>query len=374
VRPSATLVPDVPVRRNEHAIILLATTVPPYRRRVIDALAQHFPDRFAVLAGEEFFDPTIRLDASHDRLHVIKNLFFFNRRLLWQRGVLKVSVSAPITIMELNPRVVSTWLILLARRALGRRSILWGHSWPRAGARSRSDVIRHCMRRLATALVVYSNTEAEELRAKMPTTTVVAAPNALYPRALSGAAMSRTDPTDFLFVGRLVPAKRADLLLEAFGVALDRLPSDTNLVFVGDGPLRSSLVQRGEVIASGRVRFTGEINEFESLRAIYATTAASVRPGDVGLSLTQSLWFGVPALIAWRETHSPEFEAAEAGRNSLFYASDSVTALAECLVAFAADRATWLSRREEIARACAETYSIEAMVEPIASLVRTLSR
>lgn len=48
----------------------------------------------------------------------------------------------------------------------------------------------------------------------------------------------------------------------------------------------------------------------EDIYDVYANALVSVSPGYVGLSLTQSLSFGVPMLIAIDEAHVPEIDAA----------------------------------------------------------------
>ena len=50
------------------------------------------------------------------------------------------------------------------------------------------------------------------------------------------------------------------ILLDAFGLAVDGLPSATELVFVGKGPLSEALAARAERSpARDRIRFVGEI-------------------------------------------------------------------------------------------------------------------
>src|SRR5207248_11625357 len=132
------------------------------------------------------------------------------------------------------------------------------------------------------------------------------------------------------------------------------------------------LIARSTDLFPDRIRFLGEITDFEELRRVYGTALASVSPGYVGLSLTQSLWFGVPAIIARDEPHSPEIEAARKDFNSLFIESDSVDALSDALVRVENDRDAWLARRPEIARDCATRYSVESMIDPIVKLVEAL--
>jgi glycosyltransferase involved in cell wall biosynthesis len=221
------------------------------------------------------------------------------------------------------------------------------------------------MRRLADAIVVYTDTQARELRERMPGAAIYAAPNGLYSRVLAESG-SGAEPRDVVFSGRLIPAKKPGLVVDAFLAALPELDEETRLVLVGDGPLREELEQRVPASVSGRVLFLGEVTNFEALRETYATALCSVSPGYVGLALIQSLWFGVPAIIARDEPHSPEIEAAVAGHNAVVIESDSVGAMRDALVQLTRERETWLERREAIASSCVERYSIESMVSSIA--------
>ena len=113
---------------------------------------------------------------------------------------------------------------------------------------------------------------------------------------------------------------------------------------------------------------------YEPLRAVYDTALCSVSPGYVGLSLIQSLWFGVPAIIARDEPHSPEIEAALEGHNAVIVESDSVSAMRDALLQVAGHRDDWVARRPAIASACVARYAVESMVASIASAMRRRSR
>jgi glycosyltransferase involved in cell wall biosynthesis len=357
------------------SVALVQTTVPTYRRPFLEALDERLHGCLRVLAGSDYFDPTIQLDPGSRPTIVLTNRYLFGRRLLWQRGAVGGAMGADVVIAELNPRILSTWFVLLLRRALGRPIILWGHAWPRQGAQAQSDALRQLMRRLASGVLVYTQTEARDLRRLLPGRLVEAAPNALYPLAArpTRADLDGRRATNLVFVGRLVEAKKPRLLLDAFLVARDDLPPDTQLVFVGDGPLRPELEAQAALRSHDRVVFTGTRSELEDLRAVFAGALANVIPGYAGLSLIQSLWFGVPSLIARDEPHSPEIEAAVEGVNSVFFGSDSVTSLRDALVALAGEREEWRRRRGDIARECASRYSLDGMVDAFVRVVETVA-
>ena len=85
-----------------------------------------------------------------------------------------------------------------------------------------------------------------------------------------------------LFVGRLMPQKGIDLLLEALAL----LPADVGLDVVGDGPDRPSLEARALTLGVGtRVRFHGAVKQF-SLPAFYQRAFALIVPSaEEGLGL-----------------------------------------------------------------------------------------
>ena len=311
----------------------MQTVVPDYRTRFYEDLAREV-GAYTLMAGAA--------DWSTDIAHVetvpsvrVRNRYFAGRRLLWQSGVLRAAASADVVIVSLNPRIRLELGHPHHAQVAAGRTLLWGHAWPRRG---RSDRARDVFRRLASTLIVYTETEARELREHSPGTDVVAAPNGLYRRAEIGPVEARS-AADVVFVGRLNPSKKPVLLLDAFISAAPRLPADVRLVFVGDGPQRKLLEQRAsDAGLADRVVFTGHIADVEELRAIYGQAIVSVSPGYVGLSLIQSLGYGIPMLIARDEPHSPEIEALVEGENGSLFTSDSPDSLAESLVATAAER------------------------------------
>lgn len=91
----------------------------------------------------------------------------------------------------------------------------------------------------------------------------------------------------YLFVGRLVDYKRADLAVNAFG------SNGRRLLVVGDGPLEGKL----KSMASGNIEFLGWVKQ-EELRSLYSRCRAVVFPGeeDFGLVPVEAQACGKPVL------------------------------------------------------------------------------
>lgn len=356
------------------SVALVQTVVPDYRTPVFRRLDELLGGDLNLYAGDRYFDPTVETDASAGSLRLpVHNHFFGGRRLLVQTGHWRAVFGARTAILELNPRILSNWLLLLARRAAGRRTLVWGHAWPRSGRTSHSDRVRQLMRRLAREVIVYSESEATALRPELPEGQVFAAPNALYGGDYDPPTQLRPDTGPaFLFVGRLVPAKRPELLLRAFLEARRELPEGAKLYVVGDGPERSTLMRIVRLELGDDtdvVRLFGHSTDTALLSSLYSSSIASVSPGYVGLSLIQSLYHGVPMIIAGDEPHSPEIEAAVEGFNAVFFEAGSVHGLASRLIEVARAADEWAARRDEIARVCRQDYSVDAMAQRMCAAV-----
>lgn len=112
---------------------------------------------------------------------------------------------------------------------------------------------------------------------------------------LAGAASVEPKVPTILFMGRLVPQKRLDVLLDAFRQIVTRRKA--NLLICGDGPLRSEIVQRIARYQLGdSVRLIGyRDNPFPILRAAKLFLSTSDYEG-LPNSLLEAQALGIPAV------------------------------------------------------------------------------
>jgi glycosyltransferase involved in cell wall biosynthesis len=112
-------------------------------------------------------------------------------------------------------------------------------------------------------------------------------------------APSVRPPTrDVVFVGRLVPIKRLDLLLSAMALVKRDIPG-VRLSIVGDGPLRASLEQMvRETGLAGNVVFEGHRSDVNSILAEARVFVLTSDTEGVSLSVMESLACGVPAVVS----------------------------------------------------------------------------
>lgn len=122
-----------------------------------------------------------------------------------------------------------------------------------------------------------------------------------------------------LCVGRLDPAKRVDLLVDA--AALD---SEIEVVIAGDGPDRARLEGR----ASGRVRFAGHVSERE-LAELYATCrAVFYAPADEDFGMVPYEAFRAAKPVITTTDAGGPLEVVRDGENGLIVAPDALSVAA----------------------------------------------
>jgi len=335
-----------------------------YRLPVMQLVCDHFGNRLRIFAGDRAYDTSIRLIEPGALHQVTLRNIFLPSQLLLQNIDSGAYLRCDVLLLDLNPRMLHAWPILIMRRLLGRRTVLWGHAWPRAGRTSLSEPLRHVMRGLATALVAYTESQAADLRIAHPGKEVYAAPNALYRRA-DCIFDATTHRDSVVYVGRLTATKKPLLLIKAF----DRLASEDPLIrltIVGDGAQLDGVKAAAHTSPhASRISVMGHVSDQDRLREIYAKAIVSVSPGYVGLAATQSFAFGVPMIISRTEPHAPEIEAAVDGKNSAFFITDDVCDLARTLKSVISEQDVWHSRGPGISRQCGEAYSVERMAEGV---------
>jgi len=356
------------------SLTILQTCLPDYRLPFFERLMITRPEA-RLLCGREYFTKSLALCREPARWRsIVENHFLFRRGILWQSEVMRPAMKADVLIAEFNPRVLSTWWILIYRWLAGKPTLLWGHLWGQHGPQWLARHVRLLMLRLADGMICYTRSQRDELKRILPEQPAWAASNSCVTRAQCMATEAPTSAGCVTYVGRLIGDKKPALLLEAFARALDRLPSDARLLLIGDGGERAALKARVvELGLTGRVEMPGHVGSEAELKKIYARSAVAVSPGYVGLSAIQAMAFGVPMLISRDEPHSPEIEACVEGKTAAFFGTDDADALADKLVEFYTPRSPWRTRREVISRFVAENYTFDGMVETFVEAIEAVT-
>ncbi len=193
----------------------------------------------------------------------------------------------------------------------------WAQENVAAGERSR---VRYALRaalerrvlRRADAHVVLSSAFRRELveRCRVrPWDVHVWAPGVAFELFTPGdrsRARARLDIEERAFVAvcvrRLVPRMGLDVLLDAWEQIQEELPAGSELLLVGDGPLRDALAQRTvHAPLSGSVRLLGRLAEEDLVQAYRAADVAvvpSVSLEGFGLVVPEAAACGTPSIVS----------------------------------------------------------------------------
>lgn len=156
----------------------------------------------------------------------------------------------------------------------------------------RLAAIRRC-----EAALFYCQAHLQEVVCKIgECTKLYVAPNSI---AVSDPIPERAfeERDAVLFVGSFLARKGLDRLVRLFSAALPQLPDKVQLVLVGDGPERERIEKLiFELGLQRRIQMPGRIDTPEALNPYYARALVSVSLDQAGLSVLQSMGFGVPFL------------------------------------------------------------------------------
>lgn len=280
---------------------------------------------------------------------------------------------------------------LIKAKLFGIPTVLWGHGYSKQEKGWR-QWLRDRVARLAGAILLYNHTAAKQFieRGWKPDRVFVAL-NSLDQEPIQRARQYWLDHPDqlaqfrqenglgdgpvALFVSRLLPENRLDLLLHA-ALTLGREFPDLRVVIVGTGPDEPRLKQLAQELGVADIsRFTGAIFDEEQLAPWFLSASVLAYPTNMGLSVLHSFGYGLPVVTTNRPTaHGPEIESLETGYNGLLYADGDADQFTQTLAQIFRDP----QLREQLSRNALETiktrFNIQSMVDGMESAVRYACR
>ncbi|MCK5928673.1 MAG: glycosyltransferase [Nocardioides sp.] len=344
---------------------LYLAVLPAYRAQCVEVLLE-CNDHVKLYASDAHLDRSVRTGIAGHMYQRVRMLRV--GPLFIQVGGWRDAWRSDGLVVDLNPRSVTAWGLLILRRLGGKHTVTWGHLSPRSGRDSPTRHLRKAMRRLSRGFVAYTPGQAQSARLEIPDQPAWVASNALYTRSQLLRPWLAKERTNAIYVGRLEAEKRVHLLVQAFALFVRSDDKDVRLTIVGDGDQREAL--EAECMRLGienRVDFHGWVYDFDNLASLYASSFTSVSPGFAGLGLTQSLGFGVPQIVADDQPHSPEIELADTPGAVHWFQGESIESLHSTLDLTYANRNSVPLDNLQIH--IATFYTAEAMAEGLLASV-----
>jgi glycosyltransferase involved in cell wall biosynthesis len=284
-------------------------------------------------------------------------------------------------------KFISNLLLALLCKLRGIAVLHWGFGYhPPRGTRE-SDVphklvgvttaIKKWFTRLADGFIAYTKSGAERLiESGYPRERTFFVQNTidmteqlrLYEaeRGTDEAAIRRefglrADSAVFVFIGRLVPIKRVDQLIEAVRrINRDQLSERfVEAVIIGAGMCEVELREQAADVPG--IHFLGALPPNDQVARCLKIGVATVVAGMVGLVANHAFAHGSPVITRDLDTHSPEIEYIEHEKSGLIVPGDLDDFAAT--LARLADSPEWQTRLSEGALQAREALRMDSMAE-----------
>ena len=265
---------------------------------------------------------------------------------LWQSGAIRIALRRDLdTLVFLGVCWhVSTWVAAVVGRLSGKRVIMWTHGFYGTESRSRM-LFRGCFLKLANYLMFYGNHARNIAIEKgfdphrmctiynsLDVCSQRAIRATITPAQTTGLRcklFAHPECPTLIFIGRLIPEKKLDLILQA----MHRLREEgrrINLVIIGTGPDEAALKLLAiELTLDNHVCFYGKCYKESEVAPLLAMSDICVTPGSIGLTCMHALVYGTPVITHNDpNTQGPEYEAVIPGVTGAFFEKGSVESLA----------------------------------------------
>ena len=367
--------------------------LPHYRVRFYELLAERGSFEYVVFHGAPpSWVGTPELDGPfafsqrrvHNREFRIGPLTLIYQPVVWE--ILTGGYDAIVITTE--SKFISNLLLVLLGKLRGIAVLYWGFGYhPPRGSRE-SDVpnrpllvvttfIKKCFTKLSDGFIAYTKSGAERLiesgypreRTFFVQNTIdmteqvrlYEAERATDPQAIRREFGLRPDSIVFAFIGRLVPIKRVDQLIEAIRcINRDGLSEHfIEALIVGSGMCEEEL--KAQAVEMPGIHFLGGLPPNDKVARALKVSAATVVAGMVGLVANHAFAHGRPVITRVLDTHSPELEYIEHEVNGLIVPGDLDDFAAT--LARLADDAEWQEHLAQGALKTREALRMDDMAE-----------
>lgn len=339
----------------------------PYRVPLFEQLASRCQDGLSVASGRPRAAESLEVAESiagvttHtlENRHYGRGVWYF----CWQSGLVSWlrAWNPDVLIVEANPRYVSTPVAISWMQRRGRKVLGWGLGTQPVthGLYRLRRLLRPGFLRMFDGLIAYGTRAAEEYAAAgMARERIYVAHNASQSRPRGSPVRHARDADTrprVLFVGRLTPTKRVDLLIRA--CAALPAPVRPTLTIVGEGEERPRL----EALARAEypdAEFVGGRRGAE-LAAYWEGADLFALPGQGGLAIQEAMTHGLPVIVG--EADGTHLDLVRPG-NGWVVAPGDLSALTASLADGLSDLARLRRMGQESRRIADEEINLEAMV------------
>lgn len=105
---------------------------------------------------------------------------------------------------------------------------------------------------------------------------------------------------NIVFIGKLIPQKRVDILLTAISKIDTDIPVSVNII--GDGNMKDDLLRlSSDLNIRTKINFSGAILDRSKKADIFMNSHLGILPGLGGLAIQEMMWYGVPVITSYAD-------------------------------------------------------------------------
>lgn len=360
-----------------------------YRKPVFDLLA----DQVELLVLHGHNNSGIETVKSGYSKRIPSVQYWFNNTALILFPLWQIIKNRPqVVILEFALGIINLPFIILVCKLLGIRCAFWSHGYDRSiGFKPKTrftDRYRLFLMRWVGANIVYGLEDKEILKQYLTKSKIFIAQNTLDTIStsrirkeleLDGRSKIKNrlgikHDINIIFIGRIIPAKQPELLIEMYKLLKDKYDLVVGVHFIGDGSMLSKIKETVKTKSIEKdFYFHGAIyDDFKNGELLFISDLM-VMPGYLGLSVNHAFCFDCPVLsfkkINGYPAHSPEVEHVIHNRTGFLLEEHSANALAAAGHKLFTDNSLKHEFQENIKLMVTDTFPLEKMVDGLVECV-----
>ena len=244
-------------------------------------------------------------------------------------------------ILDGEPFCLSSWIILILCRLLGKKTISWSHGWyGREGFIK--GFIKKIFFKLFSELMLYNEYAIRLMTEQgfnpahmyciansMDSDKEKGLRASLKPSRIYQRYFQNNYPT-IIYCGRIQKWKKLDMIIESMEI-LAKEGNPINAIFIGQDienvDLKSYAASKG---LEKHIWLYGPCYDDRIIGELFFNASVCVSPGNVGLTAIHALSFGCPVITHNQFPYqNPEFEAIKPGITGDFFKKDNLLSMTE---------------------------------------------
>ena len=305
---------------NKKRVLLIQKYIPHYRIKVFEELSKKVD--LSIIYSEE----SIQGNKDYSNLNIRKIKLFKLPKIGYfhKKSLKKIAKDYDVVIVPIDSSLKSVEMLRKTKKR-SFKIISWGigvladrNNQYDSNASKDKEFVRNINN--SDAAVFYSSYPVEKYsKLGVSRKKMFVANNTVY---IKERPISLTDKNSIVFLGSLYKVKKVDLLVENYYEALKENRFIPNLIIIGDGEMKDQLNNMiDELNIKDKVKLAGEITDDNELFGYFQNAIACFSPNQAGLSVLQSMAYGVPFITLKDAITGGELFNISNGRNGILLSS-----------------------------------------------------